>query len=280
MLKAAIEKILSLDAPHIEEIEGRTYVDKDMTQIGKELRATSITMNNLSSLVDFIKKSKADFKTGHYIAQVVSPTEVRLFSSLDADRQRETLAVVKAEIPEFSFGQFIGNEEFVIGVQSKFLNEDAEANDKPIILQFAGNVKAGTVAEYGDTGVGQKAAIKKGVASLQEVEVPSPCRLMPYRTFTEVAQPMRQKAAIKKGVASLQEVEVPSPCRLMPYRTFTEVAQPMSNFIFRVKDNDRLGVTCALFEADGGAWKNEAKANIKAYLEKELADVSNIFVIS
>lgn len=135
------------------------------------------------------------------------------------------------------------NEEFVIGVQSKFLNEDAEANDKPIILQFAGNVKAGTVAEYGDTGVGQK-------------------------------------AAIKKGVASLQEVEVPSPCRLMPYRTFTEVAQPMSNFIFRVKDNDRYGVTCALFEADGGAWKNEAKANIKAYLEKELADVSNIFVIS
>ena len=101
-------------------------------------------------------------------------------------------------------------------MQSKFLNEDAEANDKPIILQFAGNVKAGTVAEYGDTGVGQKAAIKKGVASLQEVEVPSPCRLMPYRTF----------------------------------------------------------------EADGGAWKNEAKANIKAYLEKELADVSNIFVIS
>lgn len=243
MLKAAIEKILSLDAPHIEEIEGRTYVDKDMTQIGKELRATSITMSNLSSLVDFIKKSKADFKTGHYIAQVVSPTEVRLFSSLDADRQRETLAVVKAEIPEFSFGQFIGNEEFVIGVQSKFLNEDAEANDKPIILQFAGNVKAGTVAEYGDTGVGQK-------------------------------------AAIKKGVASLQEVEAPSPCRLMPYRTFTEVAQPMSNFIFRVKDNDRYGVTCALFEADGGAWKNEAKANIKAYLEKELADVSNIFVIS
>lgn len=33
MLKAAIEKILSLDAPHIEEIEGRTYVDKDMTQV-------------------------------------------------------------------------------------------------------------------------------------------------------------------------------------------------------------------------------------------------------
>ena len=200
-------------------------------------------MNNLSSLVDFIKKSKPDFKAGHYIVQVVSPTEVRLFSSLDADRKRETLAVVEAEIPEFSFGRFIDNEEFIIGVQSKFLNDDAETNDKPIILQFAGNVKAGTVAEYGDTGVGQK-------------------------------------AAIKKGVASLQEVEVPSPCCLMPYRTFTEVEQPMSSFIFRVKDNDRLGVTCALFEADGGAWKNEAKANIKEYLERELQDEPDIFVIS
>lgn len=243
MLKAAIEKILSLSEPHIEDIEGRKYVDREMRSIDKELRADGITMNTLSSLVDYIKKGANDFKAGSYIVQVVSPTEVRLFSGLDADRKRETLAIVKADIPKFEFGSFIGNEEFVIGVQSKFLDGCAEKNDKPIILQFAGNVKAGTVAEYGDTGVGQK-------------------------------------AAIKKGVASLQEVEVPSPCYLMPFRTFTEVAQPMSSFIFRVKDNERYGVTCALFEADGSAWKNEAKANIKAYLESELADTENIFVIS
>ena len=244
MLKAAIEKILSLNEPHIELIEGRKYVDKNMTLINKELRAEGITMNTLSSLVDYIKKSVDDFKLGHnYIIQVVSPTVVRLISDLDDDRKRETLAEVKAELPKFDFGEFIENEKFVINVQAKFLDDNPEKNDKAIILQFAGNVKSGTVAEYGDTGVGQK-------------------------------------AAIKKGVASLLEVEVPSPCYLMPFRTFTEVAQPMSSFIFRVKDNDRYGVTCALFEADGGAWKNEAKANIKAYLESELADVENIFVIS
>ena len=72
MLKAAIEKILSLDEPHIKSIEGRTYVDKNMTMIGKELRADGITMNTLSSLVDFIKKSTEDFKDGQYIVQVVS----------------------------------------------------------------------------------------------------------------------------------------------------------------------------------------------------------------
>ena len=244
MLKAAIEKILSLSEPHIENIEGRKYVDKNLIPINKELRAEEITMNTLSSLVDFIKKSTDDFKPGHkYIIQIVSPTMVRLLSDLDDDRKREILAEVKAEIPKFDFGEFIENEKFIINVQSKFLDDYPEKNDKSIILQFAGNVKSGTVAEYGDTGVGQK-------------------------------------AAIKKGVSCLQEVEVPSPCNLMPFRTFTEVAQPMSSFIFRVKDNDRYGVTCALFDADGGAWKNEAKANIKDYLESELADVENIFVIS
>lgn len=244
MLKAAIEKILSLSEPHIEDIEGRKYVDKNLIPINKELRAEEITMNTLSSLVDFIKKSLDDFKPGHkYIIQVVSPTLVRLISDLDGDRKRETLAEVKAELPQFEFGEFIENERFVINVQAKFLDENPEKNDKAIILQFAGNVRSGTVKEYGDTGVGQK-------------------------------------AAIKKGVSSLQEVEVPSPCYLMPFRTFTEVAQPMSSFIFRVKDSERYGVTCALFEADGGAWKNEAKTNIKAYLEKELADVGNVFVIS
>lgn len=91
---------------------------------------------------------------------------------MDADRKRETLAVVEAEIPDFSFGRFTENEEFIIGVQSKFLDEDAEVNDKPIILQFAGNVKAGTVAEYGDTGVGQKAAIKRALHPYRRLRFP------------------------------------------------------------------------------------------------------------
>lgn len=121
MLKAAIEKILSLDAPHIEEIEGRTYVDKDMTQIGKELRATSITMNNLSSLVDFIKKSKADFKTGHYIAQVVSPTEVRLFSSLDT---------------QTATAEYEGSMDVVTGNITKFMAERDKQKESEIRAQY------------------------------------------------------------------------------------------------------------------------------------------------
>lgn len=243
MLKAAIDKILSLAVPNIQVINDMNWSDKELHRINEDLRAKSITMNSLSSLVDFIKNAEDLKNDMKYIIQVVSPTEVRLISSLDADRQRETLVEVSAEVPGFCYGSWITNEEFIIGVQSKFMDSDAEQNDKPVILKFAGNVKSGTVAEYGDSGVGQK-------------------------------------ATVKMGAASLSEVEVPSPCYLKPFRTFTEVDQPMSSFIFRVKDDRNLGVEFALFEADGGAWKNEAKANIKAYFEKELAGVENVFVIS
>ena len=40
------------------------------------------------------------------------------------------------------------------------------------------------------------------------------------------------------------------------------------------------GIQCALFEADGGAWKNEAMKNIKAYLEKELEGIDGFIIIS
>lgn len=241
MIKEAIDRILELAEPNIvENVNGR-FSDKKMTRMDDELRAVAISMNTLSSLVDYIK-GQEDFKQIPYIVQVVSPTYVKLISALDKDRMRETLVEVNAEIPEFPFGQFVDNERFIINVQSKFM--DGEDNDKALILAFAGNVKAGTVAKYGDDGVSQK-------------------------------------AAIKKGITSLSEVEVPSPCMLMPYRTFVEVSQPLSSFIFRVKDDERSGgVACALYEADGGAWKNEAKDNIKAFLETHLKDVKNVMVIS
>lgn len=75
-----------------------------------------------------------------------------------------------------------------------------------------------------------------------------------------------QAVTIKTGVATVGNVRVPNPVVLKPYRTFVEVDQPASEFIFRMQK----GPSCALFEADGGAWKLEAMRNIKAYLEENL----------
>ena len=131
----------------------------------------------------------------------------------------------------------MNNETFLIALQSKFIPGD----DRELLLKFAGTVEDGTVAQYNDDGITQKATVKTGIAS--------------------------------KGDAL-----VPNPVRLRPFRTFVEVEQPESSFVFRMKQGN--GVECAIFEADGGAWKNVAMQNIKEYLQSELKEFPMFTVIS
>ena len=240
MIKSAIEKILEISEPHITLINGENYSDKRLTRISKDLKAEGIMIHTLSGLVDFIKNSGDVADKTNYIVQVVSPTEVRFYSGLNSDREREELVIAKAELPTFTFDRQINSEEFLINVQAKFV--DAPGTDKAAILRFAGTVKAGSVREYSDNGVSQTATVKRGVATLTE------------------------------------EV-VPNPCKLAPYRTFLEVDQPISEFVFRM-GGDEKSVTCGLYEADGGRWKITARQNVAEYLRKELESLKNILVLA
>ena len=85
-----------------------------------------------------------------------------------------------------------------------------------------------------------------------------------------------QAVTIKTGVASVGQAEVPNPVTLAPYRTFPEIIQPESKFIFRMKE----GPSAALFEADGGAWRNQAILGIKEYLKEALKDNENVEIIA
>jgi hypothetical protein len=76
-----------------------------------------------------------------------------------------------------------------------------------------------------------------------------------------------QAVTIKVGVAQVGDAKVPNPVILAPYRTFPEVEQPESKFIFRMQK----GPLAALFEADGGAWRNKAITEIKEYLRENLS---------
>jgi hypothetical protein len=236
MIKEALEYIVGLKTPVITEIDGNTYSDKPLNRISYVPYAKTIGMKTLTSLVEYIK-ANIDSMSEKMIVHVISPTEVHLYSSLDADRKREYLVEVNAELPDFRFGSFIDHENFVIALQSKFVPNE----DRDLVLKFAGTVEDGTVAEYGDDGV-------------------------------------TQKATIKTGVASKADAVVPNPVNLIPYRTFLEVQQPASDFIFRMKSS--CGVQCAIFEADGGAWKNEAMSRIKNYLALELSEYPQFTVIS
>lgn len=77
-----------------------------------------------------------------------------------------------------------------------------------------------------------------------------------------------QTVTTKQGVSLKQAENVRNIVGLKPFRTFREVNQPESMFLIRVDDKSRV----AILEADGEIWKIEAKLNIKAYFENELAD--------
>lgn len=242
MIKAALQYINSLAEAKIQVLNGDVYSDKPLHRIDPYYpKASALEMHTLSSLVDYIK-ANVDSMADKMVIQVVSPEEVRFFSMLDENRDREKIAIINAQIPSFDYGYFIEHEKFCINVQSKFI--DDPNTDKALLLKFAGTVEAGTVAGYGDDGVTQKATVKTGITS--------------------------KEAAV-----------VPNPVKLRPFRTFVEVEQPVSEFIFRMKEGRMGGIECAIFEADGGAWKNAAMKNIKDYLEFELNSFSDsITVIS
>ena len=131
----------------------------------------------------------------------------------------------EAFAPKFNFGQWYDVESFIIAMQSCFVqNEDSEK-----ILKVVGNIKEEAVRQTGDDGISQQ-------------------------------------VTAKTGIATVENIKVPNPVVLAPFRTFREIAQPESKFVFRMQQGPR----CALFEADGGAWKLDAMARIKEWLEIEL----------
>lgn len=238
MTRDALQYITDLKKAEVIEINGESYTDRGVHRVGRALRAEPIKMSTLAGLLDYLKAG-IDPMPDRMIVQIASPTTVRVISSLDLDRKREELATAEADIPRFDYGNYMGQEKFIISLQAMFL----DGGDRELLLRFAGTVKDESIAEYGDNGI-------------------------------------TQKATIKTGISTVGDAIVPNPVVLRPFRTFVEVGQPESRFIFRMRQGEGRGVECAVFEADGGAWKNAAMENIKGYLQTELKDFPQYTVIS
>lgn len=231
-LKEALQYITKLKEesmePKVLEIGGDTYCNKDLVRYHRFPLADRLRVNTLTALVDYIKGKPEELRDS-MILHVVSPVEVRLYSGLIDERTREELMKAQAIVNEFRFDEYYDQEHFLIELQANFL----ETPDLLTIMQVAGNIKSGTTANYSDDGVSQKTTVKMGV--------------------------------------ELNDVIVPNPVALRPYRTFSEIEQPESRYVFRIKDTDH-GPYFKLVEADGGLWKYGTMQKIKEYLEYELSE--------
>ena len=231
MIKEALQYIANLKEesmePKLLTIEGKTYCTKNMNKYHNFDMASALNVNTLTSIADYIKGKPEELRESMLI-HIYSPVRVVLLSGLIDERDRETLMISDAIVNEFQFDHYYDQERFLIELQANFMKTD----DILKLMQVAGNIQAGTTANYDDDGISQK-------------------------------------TTIKSGIANNTDVIVPNPVRLCPYRTFAEIEQPESSYVFRIKDTER-GPLFKLVEADGGLWKNAAMKKIKEYLESQL----------
>lgn len=234
--KEALQYLVNLgeEKDPIVKLPQGTYSKKDLERVC-EVTATTLKVSTLTGLVDYVK-ANIDNLQGKLLIQVASYDEVKLYSTLNTDRNRELFIQAEAILPSnVRYEQFLDTERFNIMLQSAFVDND----DKKVLLKYTGLIQDEAVKTTGDDGVSQQ-------------------------------------VTVKTGVASVGQAVVPNPVTLAPYRTFPEIEQPESKFIFRMQEGPRA----ALFEADGGAWRNKAIIEIKEYLQEALKGVKQIEIIA
>lgn len=221
--KSVIEKILELAPVDRIAIGDRLFTDAKVYPVmGPQVDC--LKCHTLTGLVDF------------YDAMPVSDQERVLFLVEDynkvsivsdifgVEKQREWFITATAYQQEDPFNKYLGHEDFMIKVLSCFVQDENTAT----MVKIIGNLKLDAGMQFTDDG-------------------------------------LSQTVTAKTGITKVENIELPNPIVLRPYRTFIDIEQPESSFILRLKQRD--GVSCALFEADGAGWKNTAIASIKAYLE-------------
>jgi hypothetical protein len=228
MIKEAIEKILSLAPIQQLEISGRTFTSQPVSEIKPALPA-SLQVHTLTGLADYLTKNPDKLDIAQLLVHVVDPENVRVVSRLaEVYQTREPYANAVLKTTSYPFDRYLPVDQFIIALQTYFVPCEMVSG----LLKIVGNLAADASVKYLDDGV-------------------------------------TQQVTARTGITRLENIEVPNPVDLAPYRTFLEVNQPISKFVFRIKQ-DNVAPTCALFAADGGNWQLEAIRNVKQWLAEHI----------
>lgn len=232
MLKAAIEKIVSLANPEIYMIGEETYSTVNLRRVDPYVdRPAMIEFGSLDAIVKSIV-TEIDRVTCPVFVTVETPTCVEVVTTYRQDNmQRDFLYRAKPSLPQIS-ETWMGHDDAMIALRSRYI----ETEDTLYIIDLLSSISDKNDMKTTDNGLTQQVTVKQGIA-------------------------LKKNESVRPRVT------------LKPYRTFLEVEQPASEFLLRMRPGDPengRGALIGLFEADGGAWKLEAKHSIAQYFEEHL----------
>lgn len=227
-----IDRSIGLAPAKLLTIGSYTYIDKDKSvTLYTPPKSSMLEVSRLTGLVDLLEQDFENVLKLNPFVHVISHDQVDVLSNFSDDwgrRHRFVSAKLQKPECEFTFNQYMGQEQFIIALRSLFI-QDSQLDD---LVRLAGNLASGSEIRQEDDGFTQRATVKAGVVMVQEKTI------LPRVTLT-------------------------------PFRTFREAKQPSSEYVFRVK-GDEKGNYCALFEADGGTWKLQAMDNVKEWIANQL----------
>lgn len=195
MLKSLYEAIRK-DAPAQEiKLNGRTYTTGQVIPVVHPNPET-IKVKTLTALVDYLNKGVDSLLLTDLLCHVESPSSVKLYSSLTGQfNQRALYIEASLDQLQLKFNTYLSGETFNILLQSCFLDypdDVTKATDRGLVLAYCSSVREVAEGVTLDDGVTQAVTVKKGIAAVENVTLPNPVTLRPYRTFTEVEQPASQ----------------------------------------------------------------------------------------
>lgn len=226
-----IDRVIELQPARTLDVHGFTYIDKDKAvELFKPAVPQPLSIHTLSGFMGLLELDFEGFRgtdSGVFI-QVESFDEVNLVGAVsDPFGRRQTFIKAKALPPERRFRFNEYMPQEEFNIGLRSLFVQTSELDGLVAL--AGNIAKEAEVRQQDDGFSQSVTAKAGVHLVREV-------------------------VVKPRVT------------LKPFRTFHEVEQPDSDFIFRVQHSDTKGNLCALFEADGGRWKNIATETVRQWL--------------
>ena len=197
-----------------------------------------IKVGTLSGIAEYLKQNRDQLELTRIVVHVSSPSSVYVKGAIEAEDKRYRRAVYM----NASLGLF---------------------SEQPKFGQFVDVETMIIGLQAGFVGIDDRARVLDLISSIRENSVRD-----------TVDSGYAQTVTTSGGVIIVGEQRVPNPVLLRPYRTFREVVQPASQFILRLRNNERgERPLVALFEGDGGAWKLEAIQNIVEWLETRLEDI-------
>jgi hypothetical protein len=232
----AVKEIAALeDAQKTIEVGGQTYAREEFKPVFFDPRPSAVEGNTLTGLVDYLKSNIEGVKIEDCLLVVKDYAHVELVEKFGGASKKRTVffaATLDKNLPVFPFDNFVAVEDFIIKARSLFQpTEDLDA-----VVALVSRVTEQNQITAKDDGISQEVQVKKGVSGAVSEGVST------------------------KGIYSLK-----------PYRTFRELSQPESSFILRLKAQTGDLPRAALFDAEGGTWRNIAMAGIKGYLENQLS---------